>query len=114
MGIRGERGSRHEEEFGVYAECLEWETVTMALDSFFREVIDGNVPLTNAEDWWQRQIIPDRVNRFNANWCLLFTAIAMFRERVGETIPKNVRADENLRWEALTRGGDWKPLVWEN
>lgn len=104
----------HLEDFSLYAELWEFRITAMALDHFFDEVVEGNVPLTTAESWWDRKVVPERVNRYSENWAIVFEGLARMRERLEESgIPLDrIRIDESLRFEYHDpRRGD-EPITW--
>jgi hypothetical protein len=111
--------SRYEgEEFSFYAHLIEFKMLEMALDHFFREVVDGNVPLGPPDPdghWWEQPIVNEMVNRYSEPWCLIFEALADVRERLQEAgIPLDrIRIDESLRVTVTDRRGSEDKVVWE-
>lgn len=96
--------------------CVEdWEAAIMvlALDHFFAEVVEGNLPLNQAESWWNREPVPERVNRYSENWAVLFEGLARVRERLEQCTHHGwVEADANLNF-TYTRRGKPNPVKWE-
>ena len=81
-------GGNWQEEVSFYCPLWEWAVVRMALDHFFKDVVEGNVPLTDeAEDWWGERVVAERVTRFHKNWALLFEGLAAFRDRMDNNVP---------------------------
>ena len=113
------RSDNHREEKSLYAPLIEYATMILALDHFFREVVEGNVPLTSDPDgseWWQRRILPERVNAYSRNWCVLFESLAQLRERIEEQgiYANQISIDANLNFTyASRRGRDPEPITWE-
>jgi hypothetical protein len=113
MPITSKHGSEGE-EFSFYADLIQFKAVEMALDHFFMEVVQGNVPLTDTPDlWWEREIIPERVNRYSQPWCLLFEALSMAMSKMTNNgIPLDkVEFDTNLKAIIHTRYGD-EDITW--
>jgi hypothetical protein len=97
-------------DYGIYRELWQWAIARMALDYFFEELVQGNVPLTDEEDWWRRRVIPERVTRFSTNWALVFEGLARFRETIEDNVPHPaIHIDPNLHF---TYEGK-KPLEWK-
>jgi hypothetical protein len=112
------RSGREGEEFSFYAHLIEFKMLQMALDHFFKEVVDGNVPLGPPDpdgNWWERPIQDELVTRYSEPWCLIFEALADTRERLTEAgIPLDrLRIDENLRVTVTDRRGSEEKVVWE-
>jgi hypothetical protein len=112
------RSQREGEEFSFYGHLIEFKMLEMALDHFFREVVDGNVPLGPPDQdghWWERSIQNEMVNRYSEPWCLIFEALADTRERLEEAgIPLDrLRIDESLRVTVTDRRGSEEVVVWE-
>jgi|SRR5213592_862817 len=114
------------EEFSFYAHLLEFKMLQMALDHFFKEVVDGNVPLgppSPADEWWDRAIQDELVTRYSEPWCLIFEALADIRERLQYAgIPLDrIRISDGLRVTVTNgrRGDSWtvgeneEPVTWE-
>ena len=106
----------HAEDFSLYATLLEHKVMAMALDHFFREVVEGNVPLESmsTDTWWEYDIVPERVNRFSQPWCLLYEALAQARRKLTNqgTPLHRVTIDENLHAKIETRYGV-EDITWE-
>jgi hypothetical protein len=104
-----------QEDYTLYCELWEWKIIVMALDHFFEEIVQGNVPLTEAEPWWDRNVIPERVTRFHKNWALLFEGLSRARQRLTESgIPMNyMEIDPNLNMVVERRGAK-TVLEWSN
>jgi hypothetical protein len=114
MPTTSKRGA-HTEDFSLYAELWEFRITAMAMDHFFENVVDGNVPLTSHPEWWHRQVVSERVTRFSENWAIVFEGLARMRQRLEESsIPiDRIRVDESLRFEYHdARRGD-EPITWE-
>jgi hypothetical protein len=114
------------EEYSFYAHLLEFKMLQMALDHFFKEVVDGNVPLgppSPEDEWWDRAIQDELVTRYSEPWCLIFEALADIRERLQDAgIPLDrVRISDGLRVtvtngrraDSWTVGENEEPVTWE-
>jgi hypothetical protein len=90
----------------------------MALDHFFNEVVEGNVPLanTNGTVWWEERIVTERVNRYSQNWCLLYECLAHLRERIESqgVYQDQVQIDQNLAFTFKSNRRDHppEPITW--
>lgn len=104
------------EEKSLYAPLIEYRVMTMALDHFFKEVVEGNLPLGTSEPWWERSIVPERVNRYSQNWCLMFECLAQLRDRIEQQgiYADQVQIDANLAftYRSNRRPGDPEPIEW--
>lgn len=108
-----------EHEKSLYAPTIEYTVMTLALDHFFREVVEGNLPL-NPQDhggpWWEQSIVPERVNRYSRNWCLLYECLSHLRERIEsqDIYADQVKIDEglNFTWRSNRREHDPVPIEW--
>lgn len=106
------------EEMSLYAPLIEYRIAAMALDHFFENAVEANVPLEtalSASGWWHRKIVHERVNRFSERWCLLFEAMATFRERVQDQIPlDNVQIADDLTvtWDVRDGRRDPETVTW--
>jgi len=117
MPIKGPANGYHRNDLTVYMSQIGRAALLMALDHYFHDVVEANVPLEDAgeDKWAYRKIIPSRVNRFNENWCVLFEALAQVKANALDQSPEVVRADTGLTlaWTTRRRGDrDWHPLVW--
>lgn len=108
------------EEYSFYAHLIEFKMLQMALDHFFEEVVDGNVPLgppSPDEQWWDRPIQGELVTRYSEPWCLIFEALADMRERLQDAgIPlDHIRISDSLRVTAVDRRGsrDEDQVIWQ-
>jgi len=108
------------EDMTLYAEVWEYAIMVMALDHFYREVVEGNVPLTNrgdpTEPWWEQRIVPERVNHYSEPWCLLFEGLAQLRGRIDNQVPySHVQIDANLRFTYTSHRSHGKdePITWD-
>jgi hypothetical protein len=118
MPVKGPSGGYHRTDLSVYMTNLGRAALLMALDHYFHDVIEGNVPLEDLDAsggaWCHLKVVPERVNRFNANWCVLFEALAQVKANALDQSPEVVRADANLNWATkVRRETDWKPLTWQ-
>lgn len=104
----------YQEENSLYAQLWEYRVTVMALDHFFAEVIEGNVPLTNGDPWWDRGIVVERVNQYSKPWCLLFEAVSTMRERIESQVMHSlVEIDQNLKMSYHRRGkADGDEITW--
>ena len=106
------------DNMSLYGPRWEYTIMAMALDHFFREVVEGNVPLTGDhgdERWWTQYVVVERVNRFNQNWCLLYEGLAHMRESMGEQGIgfDQIKIDANLKFTFDYRGrGQAVPIEW--
>ena len=97
----------------LYAELWEYALGVMALDHFFAEVIEGNVPLDANAQWWERKIVPERVNRYSQPWCLVFEGVARLRGRIESQISHSqVTFDHNLVGTSHERRDGKRELKW--
>lgn len=109
-------------ENSLYAPIQEFATLVLALDHFYREVVEGNAPLTNRGDsterWWEQRVVPERVNRYSRNWCLLYEVLASLRERIEAQSVRyeevRIDADLNFTYHGHRRGQDEpaEPMEW--
>lgn len=105
------------EEKSLYAPTVEYAVMILALDHFFAEVVEGNLPLNTAERWWDREIVNERVNRYSRNWCLLYECLSHLRDRLEEQgiYAEQVQIDETLAftYKSHRRPGPPVPMEWE-
>jgi hypothetical protein len=106
------------EEKTLYAPLIEYAVMVQALDNFFDEVVQGNVPLVtdNGVKWWERQIVAERVNRYSQNWCVMFECLAHLRGRLEEQgiYADQITIDPNLRFsfKSNRRSAGPEPIEW--
>lgn len=106
------------EEKSLYAPMIEYRVMTMALDHFYREVVEGNLPLLmeGSAVWWENRIVPELVNRYSKNWCLLYECLAHLRERIEEQgiYADQVQIDANLAftYKSNRRDHSPEPITW--
>lgn len=101
------------DENTLYARLWEYAVMALALDHFFTEVVEGNVPLDANEPWFQRSVVPERVNRYSEPWCLLFEGLSRVRARLEDQVGYSaVRFDHNLRATYTDRRGNEAVLSW--
>lgn len=102
------------EEKSLYAPMVEYTVMGMALDHFFKEVVEGNVPLTNHNGtvWWQQNIVTERVNRYSQNWCLLYEFLSHLRDRLEEQgiYADQVQIDANLNFTFKSNRREYDPV----
>jgi hypothetical protein len=88
----------------------------MALDHFFKDVVEGNVPLTNdGEDWWDERVIPERITKYHKQWALVFEGLAAFRQGMDNGVPHQlISVNESLEFTTTDRrrGGE-EPIEWK-
>jgi len=108
------------EDLSLYAETWEYAIMALALDHFYREVVEGNVPLTNrgdpTEQWWEQRIVTERVTRYSEPWCLLYEGLSHLRDRLESQVPYSVvEIDQNLRFTYTGRRSrdGAEPITWE-
>lgn len=112
-GTRVRDGGR--EEMSLYAPLVDYRVMAMALDSFFENVVEANVPLEShlVSGWWHRKIVHERVNRFSERWCLIYECIANLRERLVDQMPLDnvdIAPDLTVTWSA--NGREPETLTW--
>jgi hypothetical protein len=104
------------EEKSLYAPLIEYRVMILALDHFFREVVEGNLPLSGTDNQWEQGIVPERVTRYSKNWCVLYETLAHLRERVEEQgiYADQVTVDANLdfAFKSNRREHDPAPIEW--
>ena len=107
-------GGNWQEEVSFYCPLREWAVIRMALDHFFKDVVEANVPLTNhAEDWWGEKVVAERVTRFTKNWALLYEGLAAFRDRMDSNVPHSlVSINEALEFTFTDRRRGDTPIEW--
>lgn len=115
MPARSKSSGRWDEEFSSYAPLWQWAIVRMALDHFFEDVVEGNVPLTVLHDvWWEQRVIPERVTKYHTNWALLFEGLADARLRLDSNVPHTyVQISEALEFAYSDRRDGPSPITWE-
>lgn len=117
MPIKSSRDGFSEEK-SLYAPLIEYTVLEMALDHFFKEVVEGNVPLsgTDGPDWWAQGVVPERVTRYSQNWCVLYECLSALRERLDSQgiYADQVQIDANLNftWKSNRREYDPVPIEW--
>lgn len=108
--------SNWQEEQSCYAPLWQWRVVCMALDHFFADVVEGNVPLTkDGEDWWDERVIPERVTRYHKQWALVFEGLAGFRQNLSNNVAYElVTVTEALEFTTTDRrrGGE-EAIEWK-
>lgn len=109
------RGS-WDEEMSSYATLWEWAVVRMALDHFFKDVVEGNVPLTNdGSEWWERRVVHSQVTPYHKNWALLFEGLANARGRLDGNVPHStVQISEALEFTYDDRRNGTVPITWRS
>lgn len=114
MPARSKSQGTWDEEFSSYAPMWEWAIVRMALDHFFRDVVEGNVPLTNGrENWFEERVVEERVTRYHRNWALLFEGLADARLRLEGNVPHGyIKVSESLEFTFDERRKGPVPIEW--
>jgi hypothetical protein len=107
-----------QEDMSLYAETWEYAVMALALDHFYREVVEGNVPLNGDQPWWEQRIVAERVGRYAEPWCLLFEGLSSLRSRLESQVPYSVvEIDQNLRFTYTGRrrrdSDAAEPITWE-
>jgi hypothetical protein len=116
MPIRCKRDGFSEER-SLYAPLIEYRVMTLALDHFFKEVVEGNLPLSGSDNqWWEQGIVPERVNRYSKNWCVLYECLSQLRERIESqgVYADQVQIDANLdfTFKSNRREHPPEPIEW--